>query len=143
MAALPGPPDGRLLREGVLGEAFLRTWLGDGSEAAAAGWGGDAFRCFDCRAYPALWRSEWDSPSEAQEFLEAAERRLLSLGPATGARRASWSSPRGDWRFGLRSHRGGVELVSADAARLRGRPAQGAGPVARTCSSAHWRGRSG
>jgi hypothetical protein len=113
--ALRGPPDGRLLRGGVLGEAFLRTWLGEGSEAAAAGWGGDAYRCFDLAGRTLLaWRSEWDSPKETQEFLAAAERRLLSLGkPAV--RDGFLVFSRGDWRFGLRSHRGGVELVSADS----------------------------
>jgi hypothetical protein len=111
----PDPPDGRLLREGVLGEAFVRTWLGDGSDAAAAGWGGDAFRCFDLRGRTLLvWRSEWDSASEGQEFLKAAERRLLSLG-SPKVREGFLVFTRGEWRFGLRSHRAGVELVSSDS----------------------------
>ncbi len=113
--ALPGPPEARLLREGVLGEAFLRTWLGGGGEAAAAGWGGDAFRCFDLAGRTLLtWRSEWDSPKEAQEFLGAAERRLLAFGKPT-VRDGFLVFSRGDWRFALRSHHGSVELVSADS----------------------------
>jgi hypothetical protein len=114
VVAPAGPPEARLLREGVLGEALLRTFLGEGSEAAAAGWGGDGFRCFDVGGRTLLyWRSEWDSPAEAEEFLTAARRRLAGLSPAR--ERDGWEVfARGQWRFALGRREGGVELISAD-----------------------------
>jgi hypothetical protein len=115
VAVAPTPPGAHLLREGVLGEALLRTFLGEGNEAAAAGWGGDAYRCLDVGGRTLLlWRSEWDSPAEAEEFLAAARRRLGALGP--GREREGWEVfARGEWRFALGRRRGGVELVSSDA----------------------------
>ena len=110
----PGPPEGRVLREGVLGEALIRTWLGDGSEAAAAGWGGDAFRCSDVGGKTLLvWRSEWDSAFEAAEFLTAARRRLAGL--ATQPKDGWEVFARGDWRFGLGAQAGGVLLLTSDS----------------------------
>ncbi len=113
-----GPSGGRVLREGVLGEALVRTWLGEGSEAAAAGWGGDAFACFDVAGRTLLlWRSEWDTGAEAAEFLAAARRRLLAMG--TASERGGFSIfSRGEWRFALGFRSGGVELVSSDAPAL-------------------------
>jgi hypothetical protein len=109
-----GPARARVLRDGVLGEALLRTWLGEGNEAAAAGWGGDAFRAMDVSGRTLLlWRSEWDAPQEAVEFLAAARRRLSALGAP--ASREGWQVfVRGEWRFALGARSGGVELVSAD-----------------------------
>jgi hypothetical protein len=106
---------GRTLREGVLGEALLRTWLGEGQEAAAEGWGGDAFQCLDVGGRTLLvWRTEWDSAAEASEFLAAARRRLAAFGSARP--RQGWEVfTRGDWRLALGARNGGVELVSADA----------------------------
>jgi hypothetical protein len=111
----PSAGAGRVVREGVLGEALVRTWLGEGSDRAAAGWGGDAFRCLDVGGRTLLvWRSEWDSPAEASEFLAAARHRMSSLG--TPVAREGWDVvARGDSRFALGFRNGGVELVSADA----------------------------
>jgi hypothetical protein len=108
------PRSSRLLRAGVLGEALLRTWLGEGNERAAAGWGGDAFHCFDVDGRTLLsWRSEWDSASDAGEFLAAARRRL---GTPVGRPRSDGFEvySRGEWRFGLRERSGGVDLVSSN-----------------------------
>jgi hypothetical protein len=127
-----GGASGRTLREGVLGEALVRTWLGEGSDSAAAGWGGDAFRCLDVGGRTLLvWRSEWDSPAEASEFLAAARRRLASVG--TPVAREGWDVvTRGDWRFALGARNGGVELVSADAPAAFDSTLRGLGRADRT-----------
>ena len=113
-----GPSGARLLRDGVLGEALVRTWLGEGSDAAAAGWGGDAFACFDVEGRTLLvWRSEWDTEADAAEFLAAARKRLGAMG--TPSERGAFSIfTRGEQRFALGVRAGGVELVSADAGPL-------------------------
>ena len=113
-----GPSGARLLGEGVLGEALVRTWLGDGNEAAAAGWGGDAFACFDAGGRTLLiWRSEWDTDADTAEFLAAARKRLAPMG--TPSERGGFSIfRRGERRFALGIRAGGVELVSADAGPL-------------------------
>jgi hypothetical protein len=68
----PAPAGATLLQEGVLGEAFVGTLLGEGSEAARAGWGGDSFRTWDVAGRTLLaWRSVWDSPADAREFQQA------------------------------------------------------------------------
>jgi hypothetical protein len=71
------PAGGRLLLEGVLGEMLIRTLLGEGSDVAAAGWGGDRFRLWDYRGRTLLvWRAVWDTPGDAREFSEAIRARL-------------------------------------------------------------------
>jgi hypothetical protein len=75
--ATPSPAGGRLLQEGVLGEALTRTLLGDGSDAAAAGWGGDLYQVWDVGGRTLVaWRTEWDTAADAREFHEAAIRRF-------------------------------------------------------------------
>jgi uncharacterized membrane protein len=46
----PAPPGGTLVQEGVLGEAFVGTLLGEAPAAARTGWGGDRFRTWDVDA---------------------------------------------------------------------------------------------
>jgi hypothetical protein len=66
-----------LLQEGVLGEALTRTLLGDGSDAAAAGWGGDLYQVWDIGGRTiVVWRTEWDTAADGREFHEAAMRRF-------------------------------------------------------------------
>lgn len=73
----PTPAGGRLLLEGVWGEMLTRTLLGDGSDLAAAGWGGDRFRLWDYRGRTLLvWRTVWDTPADAREFAGALRARL-------------------------------------------------------------------
>jgi hypothetical protein len=114
--APPLPAGARLLRTGVLGEALIRTFLGEGSEAAAQGWGGDAYKCADLGGRTLLtWRVEWDSAADAREFAAAARRRLGT--PAKGSPKDGFDLyTRGEWRFALRERNGGVDLVSADGA---------------------------
>jgi len=111
------PPGGRMINEGVLGEILIRTFLGEGSGAAAAGWGGDLFRVFDVSGRTLLvWASGWDTPADAREFAEAARARFLArYGPprADGAFQVFTS---GDWRFALAEQAGRVLLVSSDDA---------------------------
>ena len=72
------PDGGRLLSEGVFGELLLRSLLDEtGSSAAAAGWGGDAWRLWDVDGRTALvWASVWDDATEAVEFEEALRARF-------------------------------------------------------------------
>lgn len=71
------PPGGSAIAEGVLGELLLRTLLGEGNDAAAAGWGGDAYRAFDVSGKTlVVARSVWDSPGDSREFLDALAARF-------------------------------------------------------------------
>jgi hypothetical protein len=64
------PARGVPIGEGVLGEMLWRTLLGEGSQSAAAGWGGDAYRAFDVAGKTlVLSRSVWDSPADLQQFV--------------------------------------------------------------------------
>jgi hypothetical protein len=70
------PRGGTLVYEGVLGEAFLRTLLGEdpSTDAAAEGWGGDRLRLFDVSGKTFVaWRDDSDSEADARE-LETALR---------------------------------------------------------------------
>jgi uncharacterized membrane protein len=113
---LAGPAGARLLSEGVLGEQFLRTLLGEGSEAAAEGWGGDGWRLWDAGGRTALaWRSEWDSPRDADEFWAALRSRFVRThGPASA--RAGWDvfGAPGERVFALRREGDAISLASAD-----------------------------
>jgi hypothetical protein len=113
------PPNASLVNEGVLGELLTRTLLGDGSDAAAAGWGGDLFRVWDVGGKSLLiWRSVWDSPMDVAEFKQALLSRL-GAERTPGADRAPFrvfaSAP---WRFGAAEVGGAVVLVSSDDDRL-------------------------
>ena len=110
------PPGGRLLVEGVLGELLLRTWLGDGKEAAAEGWGGDRFQVWDVRGKTLLvWRLVWDSPRDGDEFETAALASLRSRGQPLPAPRGEWrifeAKP---WRLAFGRRAGGFDYVSSD-----------------------------
>jgi hypothetical protein len=71
------PPGGSAIAEGVLGELLLRTLLGDGKHAAAAGWGGDSYRAFDVSGKTlVVARSVWDGPADLREFLDALAARF-------------------------------------------------------------------
>jgi hypothetical protein len=66
------PAGGTPIGEGVFGEMLLRTLLGEGKDAAAAGWGGDYYRAFDVSGKTlVLARSVWDGPADLREFLDA------------------------------------------------------------------------
>jgi hypothetical protein len=112
------PKRGRLVNDGILGEAFVRTLLGEDCGEAAAGWGGDAFRVWDVSGATVLaWRSEWDSPRDLAEFAEALRLRFTrthgagsTRGPAVVFRKAPWS-------VALRPGPERVDVVSADDER--------------------------
>ena len=79
------------LSEGTLGELLIRSLLEAGGEAAAEGWGGDGWRLYDTAGRTLLlWRSEWDTPSDAHEFAGAL-RDALRAPDGTRARRATGS----------------------------------------------------
>jgi hypothetical protein len=132
------PRGGRLVNEGVLGEVYLRTLLGEGEERAAEGWGGDAFRLFDVGGRTLLFgRSVWDSPEDLRRFLAAAQRRFAKAHGAPEWRQGYAVYAAGPWRFALALRAGGVQLVSSDdpsllADALRSSPGEGAPEPART-----------
>jgi hypothetical protein len=116
----PAPAGATLVQEGVLGEAFIGTLLGDGSDAARTGWGGDAFRTWDVRGRTLLaWRSAWDTPADAREF-QAALSAVLARRGAAGPGRLGFrvrSAP--PWTVAWRVERdGGVTLLSSDDAAV-------------------------
>jgi uncharacterized membrane protein len=113
-----GPPAGAtLVSEGVLGELLVRTLLGEGSEAAAEGWGGDGWRLWEVGGRSVLaWRAEWDTPRDADELWAALRERFsLRHGPATAL--AGWDvfALEGGRAFALRRDGAdAVALVSAE-----------------------------
>ena len=111
------PAGGRQINEGVLGEMFIATLVGEPEGAAAAkGWGGDRYRVFDLGGRTlVVWRSVWDSPGDAAEFLAAAGRRLeADRGkPTTRQGFRVFTSDR--WQFAIGEWAGGILWVSSDA----------------------------
>jgi hypothetical protein len=109
------PRGGRVVNEGVLGEVLIRTFLGEGAEEAAAGWGGDRFRVWDVSGRTLLvWRSVWDSAADLREFLAAAQARMGTLHAATGIRHGYrvFGSPSRWIAIGERAS--GIDFVSSD-----------------------------
>jgi hypothetical protein len=101
------PRGSRRLSEGVLGEILLRSLLGRGEEAAAAGWGGDAWRLADTGRGTALsWRSAWDTERDAVEFEQSLRERFVRR---HGAARAG-----SGFRFAIRRRGTSVDLASTD-----------------------------
>jgi len=111
------PAGGRLIQEGVLGEALTRTLLGEGSEAAAAGWGGDLYQVWDVGGRTlVVWRTEWDTAAEGREFHDSAVRRFTrSHGRARRLHGADLFG-RGGWNVGIAAGDGRVTLVAGDHA---------------------------
>ena len=111
------PRGGRLLQEGVLGEALLRTLLGPGGERAAAGWGGDLYQVWDVNGRTVVvLRTEWDTAADAREFHEAARARFTrSHGRARTLHGADLFG-RAPWNVALVSREAAVTLVAGDDA---------------------------
>jgi len=110
------PSGGHLLNQGVLGEMFLNTLLGDETAPdAAEGWGGDAFRLFDLSGKTLLvWRCVWDTPDAAERFRPAILARFQQKhgnGTPLGGFTVFGQGP---WRFAVRAGAGGALLVSSD-----------------------------
>lgn len=109
------PPGGSVVNEGVLGEMLTRTLLGEGSDAAAAGWGGDRFRVWDVGGRSLLvWRSVWDSPTDLAEFKQALLGRLAAERAPGGERGPFRLFARAPWRFAAGEVAGGIVFVSSD-----------------------------
>ena len=111
------PAGGRLIQEGVLGEALTRTLLGEGSDAAAAGWGGDLYQVWDVGGRTlVVWRTEWDTAAEGREFHASAIRRFTrSHGTARRLHGADLFG-RASWNVGIAAAEGRVTLVAGDDA---------------------------
>jgi hypothetical protein len=111
------PAGGHLLQEGVLGEALLRTLLGDGGARGAAGWGGDRYQVWDVAGNTVVvLRTEWDGEAEAREFHDAAKARFTrSHGRARTLHGADLFA-RAPWNVGVASRDGSVTVVAGDDA---------------------------
>jgi hypothetical protein len=111
------PAGGRLIQEGVLGEVLTRTLLGEGSDSAAAGWGGDLYQVWDVGGHTlVVWRTEWDTAAEGREFHDSAVRRFTrSHGQARRLHGADLFG-RGGWNVGIAARDGRVTLVAGDDA---------------------------
>jgi len=113
------PAGASLVSEGVLGEMLTRTLLGEGSDAAAAGWGGDRFRVWDVGGKSLLvWRSVWDGPGDLAKFKTALLGRLAAERVAAGERGPFRIFARPPWRFAAGEVAGGMVLVSSDDERV-------------------------
>jgi hypothetical protein len=114
------PQGATLVAEGVLGEALVRTLLGDtAGEAAAAGWGGDRYRVWDAGGHTLLvWRSAWDREEDAREFRQALLARLREVHgrDRKEARHQVFKSPHGE--TAVSSAGSEVVLVASDEPRL-------------------------
>jgi hypothetical protein len=112
----PGPPGAKMLDEGVLGELLVRTLVGNGDEAAAAGWGGDAFRVWELGGGRTLllYRSEWDTPQDSKEFLAAALTAFRSRYGSPAAQGGFLVYTARPWSFAWGERDGGVLLASSD-----------------------------
>jgi hypothetical protein len=109
------PPGGKLLGEGVLGELLMRTLLGEGEEANAAGWGGDRYRAWDLAGRTLLvWRSVWDSGEAARAFLAALRARFEHTHGVPAREEGYAVYGRGPWRFAIAERAGGVLFLSSD-----------------------------
>ena len=111
------PPGARLLGQGVVGELLIRTLVEEGpGGAAAAGWGGDAYRLWDQGGRTVLvWETAWDTVDDAVEF-EGALRRRLARRQGSEALEGAWAlfAGAGSWRFALQRRGDVVEVVSSD-----------------------------
>jgi hypothetical protein len=113
------PSGGRLIQEGVLGEALTRTLLGEGSDDAAAGWGGDLYQVWDVSGRTlVVWRTEWDSAADGREFAEAAVRRFTRTHGKARRFRGAQTFGRGAWSVGIQAADNRVALVAGDDASI-------------------------
>ncbi|HEY6554144.1 MAG TPA: hypothetical protein VI669_12370, partial [Vicinamibacteria bacterium] len=101
------PAGGRLVAEGVLGELLIQT-LVDGAVAPAEGWGGDRYAVWDVAGRTLLiWRSVWDSETDAREFRIALQERLrASRGACRETAGFEVHEAAGGWTRGFREIRG-------------------------------------
>jgi hypothetical protein len=109
------PSSGRLVNDGVLGELLVRTLLGENGEAAAAGWAGDRFRVWELGGRTLLaWRSRWDTPADAREFLEALQARFTRV-RGVGRTHGAWTRyADGPWSWAISTTAGEPVLVASD-----------------------------
>jgi hypothetical protein len=103
----------------VLGEALTRTLLGEGSDAAAAGWGGDLYQVWDVGGRTlVVWRTEWDTAAEGREFHEAAIRRFTRSHGKARRRHGADLFGRSGWSVGIAAREARVTLVAGDDAGI-------------------------
>ncbi len=118
VAPLP-PEGGRLLLDGVLGEAFTQFMLDGVPSAATEGWGGDRYQLWDVGGRTlVVWRSVWDSPTDELEFHSALRQHLIARygRPRMGPKGEQWQG--GQWTIWMRRDGAGVFYAAADASEL-------------------------
>ena len=78
--AIEAKPVWRKSHENVVGELGIRSLFSQTlglarAEQAAAGWGGDRYLVYETGhdQWVVVWKSAWDSPSDAREFFDALE----------------------------------------------------------------------
>ncbi len=110
------PPGSRLVNEGVLGEIFSSTLVGqEPGSAATAGWGGDLFRVWDVGGRTVLaWRAVWDSEADRAEFSAALLQRFRARHGTGFPRGATHIVRSGSWQFATADPPGATLLVASD-----------------------------
>ena len=115
VTGIAAPARGRLLQEGVLGEALTRTLLGEGSEAAAAGWGGDLYQVWDVGGRTLVgWRTEGATPADGREFHAAAMRRFTASHGRARRLHGADLFGRGTWNVAMVARDAHVALFAGD-----------------------------
>lgn len=109
------PPGAKLLLEGSLGELLWRSVLGEGSEEAAAGWGGDRYRVLDLGGRTVVVsRSVWDTAQDAREFQKALLARYTTSHGRPRNEGGFSVFDRGSSSVGVGEWLSGVVLVAGD-----------------------------
>jgi hypothetical protein len=110
------PERGRLLLDGVLGEAFAGTLLGTGDGPATEGWGGDSFRSWDVDGRSVLvFRSQWDTPADEAEFRAALRARFEATHGGSLQKGPFRVMTHEGWRVAVGGPPGATILVRSDS----------------------------
>jgi hypothetical protein len=119
------PEGGRLLLDGVLGEAFAQFMVEGAPGAATEGWGGDRYQLWDVSGRTLVaWRSVWDSPADELEFHASLRGRLTAKHgrPRLGPHGEQWRG--GEWTIWMRRDGAGVFYAACDAPEIMERYAR-------------------
>jgi hypothetical protein len=111
------PIGGRVVYDGVVGEAMIRSVLAGQSHAedAAAGWGGDVVRVWSVGEKTALvWRSVWDTPEDLRTFADTLVARFKSRYTLSGIRSGFILFEGAGRRFAIARHSADAVFLSSD-----------------------------
>jgi uncharacterized membrane protein len=116
--SVPVATAGTPVKDGVLGELLIRTFLEGEAGSAGRGWGGDQYRLFDVGGKTLLvWRSVWDRPEDQQRFLLEARARFARKHGGERRRGAFSEYGQGRWRYAIGEEGGTAVYVSSDDPR--------------------------